>query len=172
VVGGDDALDVARRYVGIMEMLQLIEERDMTTTSKHEQCNSSEYLFAEYGNEGFDNVEGNNEDGTSSYEEGWDTYDKNTRISMTTSAPNIVTYNCLLSIAARLERPEAVEEILDRMIERYSSGKSQVKPNRISFNTVCVPVSVCHSQHRLESLIITHIIVHHRVCRFFWRGPK
>ena len=144
VVGGDVALAVARRYVGIMEMLQQNEERDMTTTTKHEQTNSSQYLFAEHGNEGYDNVEGNNEDGTSSYEEGWDTYDEITRISMTTSAPNIVTYNCLLSIAARLERPEAVEEILDRMIERYSSGKSQVKPDRVSFNTVRVPVSVCH----------------------------
>ncbi len=145
-VTGNDALDVAKRYVGIMEKLQQNEERDLTSaTNAGEYRRLSEYSFAEYRNEDYIRMVGNNDDEcyppngfTNAYERDWGSYDEKTRTSMSTSAPDIFTYNTLLSIAARIGQPEKAEEILESMIERSSSGKSPVKPDIFSFNTVCI----------------------------------
>lgn len=123
----DDALEVATRYVGIMEKLKQNEEKDMNSG-----------MLAEYGDKYYDYMEANTDDGLyTAYTNDWDKIDEQTRISMTTSAPDIVTYNTLLSIAAKLGRPKVAEEMLESMIQRSSSGKSQVKPDTFSFNTVC-----------------------------------
>ena len=136
----EDALNVARRYVGIMEMLRKNDERIATAATTEQQGHdSSQYLLPRYGNA--DNY---------AMEE---RYDDKTIISMTTSAPDIVTYNTLLSVAARAGRPEVAEEILEDMIEKSSSGKSQVKPDDISFNTVRLIVSL------RDLYIIYHVIL-------------
>ncbi len=145
-VTGDDTLDVAKRYVGIMEKLQQNEKRDMTsTTTADEHRRSSQYLITENGDQDYNCMERNNDDEwyppnryTYAYERDWGSYDEKTSSSMSTSAPDVVTYNTLLSIAARTGSPEKAEEILDNMIERWSSGKSPVKPDTFSFNTVCI----------------------------------
>ena len=64
-------------------------------------------------------------------------YDEQNIFSMTRSAPDKITYNTLISIAARAGKPEIAEEILDSMIEKSRTpGNEHVKPDNISFNTV------------------------------------
>lgn len=142
----NDPLDIAKRYVGIMEKLQQNAEKDTSrSTTADVHGRSSQYMFAEYGDEDYDRAEGNYGDQwyrpAFQHARDWDSYDEKMRISMSTSAPDIVTYNTLISIAARMGRPEKAEEILESMIEKSSSGKSPVKPDSFSFNTVsvCLP---------------------------------
>ncbi|KAL7541009.1 hypothetical protein ACHAXR_010558 [Thalassiosira sp. AJA248-18] len=78
-------------------------------------------------------------------------------ISHTISAPDIITYNTLLKIAARVGRPEMAEDILEGMIEKSSKGESEVKPDNVSFNTVLLAWSKSRS---VEGKLRTQQILH------------
>lgn len=125
------ALGHAQWYVSIMEKLGEKEERG----EKQSQDLPQTYRDPEEGDNGT-----SIDPPTVTEEER-----ERVRISETSSAADIITYNTLLSIAARAKEPEKAEEILEEMIKKSADGASKVKEDTVSFNTVrdCIIVSVC-----------------------------
>ncbi|KAL9189384.1 hypothetical protein ACHAXT_009059 [Thalassiosira profunda] len=113
----DEALGNAKRYVGIME--------DLGRKEREGQKHAGNLPHTASG-EVHDNP----------FPEAAADAEARRRGARGSSAPDIITYNTLLTIAARAGRPAAAEGILDGMIERAAAGASEVKPNTDSFNTV------------------------------------
>ena len=63
-------------------------------------------------------------------------FGKSVYISESSCAPDVVTYNTLIKVAARAGKPDVAEDILNTMIDKSSNGESEVKPDSTSFNTV------------------------------------
>ena len=137
----DETLQRAQRYVDIMEELEMQEDGD----------GGEVYNMRKFDNEKVDNPPPTYDDDVVllegdrrgySQEQGFHGNDERTQFSMTRSAPDTLTYNTLINIAARCGKPEKAEEILNSMIKKSSSsnegggGKMYVKPDNISFNTV------------------------------------
>ena len=78
--------------------------------------------------------------------------DERAIFSMTRSAPDTLTYNTLISVAAQAGMPEKAEEILEYMIEK-STDKEHYKPDNISFNTVLSAWAKVRNVKRAEEFL-------------------
>lgn len=56
--------------------------------------------------------------------------------SASSSKPDTITFNTLLKIAAKSGEPVVADEIFQEMMTKYTEGNLQVKPDRVSFNTL------------------------------------
>jgi pentatricopeptide repeat protein len=129
----DETLDHAMKYVNIMELLGRDEMMDGGLASDDLPQRHS------------DNVYIDGDDDSAYYDNHRHVDPRWNVVSMTMmrSAPDIVTYNTLLNIAARAGRPEKAEELLNSMINGTSSNG--VRPDNISFNTVLLAWSKAKS---------------------------
>ncbi|KAL3764024.1 hypothetical protein ACHAW5_005108 [Stephanodiscus triporus] len=144
----DDAtLECARRYVDIMELLRRDEE-DTNASGRSRRYmprnHSDSSIFEGDGGGYFEMppVDHRRGDHSTSFD---DEGERASHYGTMRSAPDIVTYNTLLNIAARAGRPEKAEEILNGMIKNSSDGTSEVRPDSISFNTVLLAWSKAKS---------------------------
>ena len=78
-----------------------------------------------------------------SQEQGFHGNDERTQFSMTRSAPDTLTYNTLINIAARCGKPEKAEEILNHMNDRLHSSllpkevkEKRFQPNVIAYSSI------------------------------------
>jgi len=131
-----ETFNKAQQYVNIMEELEMQEEED----GRHLIAQSSTH---------FDHppsIINDNEDDHQQQD------DKRTIFSMTRSAPDTLTYNTLISVAAQAGMPEKAEEILEYMIEK-STDKEHYKPDNISFNTVLSAWAKVRNVKRAEEFL-------------------
>ena len=124
-----ETFNKAQRYVNIMEELEMQEEED----GRHLIAQSSTH---------FDYLNNDNEEENS----------QSQIFSMTRSAPDTLTYNTLISVAAQAGMPEKAEEILEYMIEK-SADKEHYKPDNISFNTVLSAWAKVRNVKRAEEFL-------------------
>ena len=125
----DETLQRAQRYVNIMEELEMQEDGNGYPFDNPPPTYDDVALLEGGDGRGY------------AHEQGFHGNDERTQFSMTRSAPDTLTYNTLINIAARCGKPEVAEKILNNMIQKSSSnegggGKMHVKPDNISFNTV------------------------------------
>ena len=126
----DETLQRAQRYVNIMEELEMQEDGNGYPFDNPPPTYDDVALLEGGDGRGY------------TQEQGFHGNDERTQFSMTRSAPDTLTYNTLINIAARCGKPEVAEKILNNMIQKSSSnaeeggGKMHVKPDNISFNTV------------------------------------
>lgn len=148
-----DMLQSAKRYVGIMEKLGKQEKKNLPNTHNENDVEDEEHYDHDDEYNLYNNGEGKQWSKKASrgmlgpLDPAYEEIRKSRRISIaeTNSAPDIVSYNTLLKIAARTTStsdskspfdPQLAEDILNDMINKSSTGKSDVKPDRTSFNTV------------------------------------
>jgi len=132
-----ETFNKAQQYVNIMEELEMQEEED----GRHLIAQSSTH---------FDHppsIINDNEDDHQQQDD-----DKRTIFSMTRSAPDTLTYNTLISVAAQAGMPEKAEEILEYMIEK-SAEMEHYKPDNISFNTVLSAWAKVRNVKRAEEFL-------------------
>jgi len=128
-----DMLRSAKRYVAIMEKLGTQETKNLPKTRNENNVEDEEHYDKDYVEYLYNNDMDEQERKR-----------RRTSIAETVSAPDIVSYNTLLKIAARTTSsskkyqfdPQLAEDILNDMIHKSSTGESDVKPDRTSFNTV------------------------------------
>jgi len=131
-----ETFNKAQRYVNIMEELEMQEEED----GRHLIAQSSTHFDHPLS------IINDNEDDQQQQD------DKRIIFSMTRSAPDTLTYNTLISVAAQAGMPEKAEEILEYMIEK-SADKEHYKPDNISFNTVLSAWAKVRNVKRAEEFL-------------------
>ena len=118
-----ETLSRAERYVSIMERLGEREKEDRTTTNLPQTHNEIPVEERHVGKVDLDDE---------------------TLLSMTSSAPNVITYNTLLNIAGQAGQPQKAQYILESMMRNAHIAEARaVKPDIISFNTVSLIPPLC-----------------------------
>ena len=132
----DETLEHAMKYVNIMELLRRDEMMDggLASDDLPQRHSDNVYIDVDDDSAHYDNHR--------HVDPRWNG-SRMVSMTMMRSAPDIVTYNTLLNIAARANRPEKAEELLNGMINGTSSHG--VRPDNISFNTVLLAWSKAKS---------------------------